>query len=237
MAFSRKVLPPEPPSPAKLTRQMVGIGMNFAARPSSNPNIENTLIFASELGMLDGDLRVLGVLVQWLNLHRAHINADRLARALAGHGEGRVRAFWAAVGSWLEKDRRFGRLEDLYDGRPVDLLAVGTDFQIERRGADERFEGSCLRVPAGTLRQREGDVLSPRDLARKHAGYRNRVHMGPGWRADVWTALEAKPGQTAAEAARRAYCAFGTAWQVKRDFELLQEAGRKPARGVTRPSS
>ena len=35
----------------------------------------------------------------------------------------------------------------------------GTEFQIKRRGEDERFLGSKLRVPKGTLRDRLEDVL------------------------------------------------------------------------------
>ena len=34
---------------------------------------------------------------------------------------------------------------------PRALLEVGTDFQIERRGGHQRFVGSKLRVPSGTL--------------------------------------------------------------------------------------
>ncbi|MFU8803009.1 MAG: hypothetical protein ACNA8W_04280, partial [Bradymonadaceae bacterium] len=99
-----------------------------------------------------------------------------------------------------------------------------TDFQIARRGEDERFAGSALRVPAGTLRDREADVLSPETLVGHHAGYRNRVLMGPTWRADVWTILEDEPGVSVAEAARRAGCSFATAWQVVQDFRLLRDA-------------
>lgn len=224
MAFSRTTGPAGRPPSSALTGQMVGIGMNFAAEATPNVNIEDTLLFASEVGMLEGDLRVLGILVQWLETHQEHINADRLVRVVRGHTEARLRAFWAAVGAWLGKDRRFARLEKLYEGEPVQLLPVGNDFQITRRGEDPRFAGTSLLVPAGTLRQRTADVLSTTALARTHAGYRNRVLMGPTWRADVWTALEANPDLSAAAAARRAYCAFATAWQVKRDFDLFHTA-------------
>lgn len=224
MAFSRTTGPAGRPPSSALTGQMVGIGMNFAADATPNPNIEDTLLFASELGMLEGDLRVLGVLVQWLETHQEHINADRLVRVVRDHADPRTRAFWAAVGAWLGKDRRLARLEKLYEGEAVRLLPVGNDFQTSRRGEDPRFAGTSLLVPAGTLRQRTADVLSPAALARTHAGYRNRVLMGPTWRADVWTALEANPDLSAAAAARRAYCAFATAWQVKRDFDLFQAA-------------
>ena len=130
---------------------MVGVGMNFAAEPDPSAPIEETLVYASELGM-------------------------------------------------------------------------DTDFQIARRGVDERFGGCALRVPAGTLRDRNDDVLSAEVLVRRHTGYRNRVLMGPTWRANVWTVLEDQPDASVAEAARRAGSSFATAWQVVKDFRLLRHA-------------
>ena len=210
------------PSAKVLTARMAGIGMNFAAKPRPDADFEATLVHASSLGMDDGDLRVLSVLTTWLGVHHAHVNADRLVRLAAAETSERVRAYWAAIASWLAKDRRFARLNTAYDGPRVDLLPVGTDFQLKRRGEDPRFVGSKLKAPAGTLRDREEDVLSPEALARRHAGYRNRLLMGPNWRADVWTVLERAPELSVAEAARRASCSFATAWQVVQDFKLLR---------------
>ena len=225
MAFRRTVLPPERPASDTLTRQLTGLGMNLAAAPLLGANIEDTLVFASELGLIDGDLRVLGLLVQWIELHHAHINADRLVRVLPVHEAPRVRSFWAAVATWQGQDRRFAKLVKLHEGPRLELLAVGTPYLVERRGEDVRFADTPLVVPAGTLRNRPQDVLTPVELARQHAGYRNRVRMGPSWRADVWTALEAQPDLSVADAARSAYCAFATAWQVKQDFGLWRAAG------------
>ena len=101
---------------------------------------------------------------------------------------------------------------------------TGTDFQIKRRGEDERFVGSKLRVPSGILRDRAADVLSPDVLVKRHAGYRNRVIMGPSFRADVWTVLEKSPELPVADVARRAACSFATAWQAVQDFRLLHAA-------------
>lgn len=226
MAFSRATALNERPDEATLTRDMVGIGMNFAAEANRSAPIEETLVHASAVGMDDHDLRVLAVSTTWVGFHHGHINADRLVRSVAEHPSDRVHAYWAAVGRWLSKDRRFSRLEKLYAGPDVDLLPVGTDFQIARRGEDERFAGAPLRVPAGTLRDRDADVLSPEVLVRQHAGYRNRVLMGPTWRADVWTVLEEAPDVSVAEAARRAGCSFATAWQVVQDFRLLHAPPR-----------
>ncbi len=221
MPFSRPPLLGDRPDDNALTADMVGIGMNFAALPNPDAQIEETLVHASAVGMDEHDLRVLALLTTWLGVHHDYLNADRLVRCVAEHPSPRVHAYWAAVATWLDKDRRLARLRKLHDGSPVDLLPVGTDFQITRRGEDDRFSNSVLRVPAGTLRDRSQDVLSPKQLAHRHAGYRNRVRLGPTWRADVWTVLERTPHAPVAQVAKRAGCSFATAWQVVRDFSLL----------------
>ncbi len=216
-----------------LTRAMVGVGMLFAADPQPDANLEDTLLAASEEGMERDDLRVLGVLVDWLDVFAPWLNADRLTRLVLASGPSRVRAFWAAFSQRHRTDRRFARLLTLAPRERVDLLRVGTDFQVRRRGEDARFEGTALRVPAGVLRQREADVLAPEELAKRHRAFRWRVVMGPGYRADMWAALEAEPGLSAAELARRTYGSFATAWSVKRDAALVRgvpaEGGQSPA--------
>jgi hypothetical protein len=185
MAFSRATSLEPTPAPDALTARMVGIGMNFAAQAEVDADIERTLLHASLLGMDEGDLRVLAVLTTWLGVHHTHVNADRLVRLVGAHPSERVRAYWAAIATWLKKDRRLARLTGAYDGAPIDLLSTGTEFQVKRRGEDARFTGSKLRVPKGTLRDRHEDVLSREVLVRRHAGYRNRELMGPSFRADV----------------------------------------------------
>jgi hypothetical protein len=207
---------------------MVGIGMRFTAEPLADNNIEDTILGASKEGMEGGDLRALGVLVVWLGVHRALINVDRLVRAVALEESQRVRVFWAAVGCWLAKDRRFVRLQEVYAGPRIDLLPVGTAFQLQRRGEDERFQGSALRVPRGVLRDRPGDVMSVQELARVHRGYRQRLRMGPSYRADMWAQLQRRSDLSAADLARATYGSIATAWQVRRDFEVYTAARTGP---------
>lgn len=237
MAFSRKASVVAAPPPDELTARMVGIGMNFAAEPRVDADIESTLLHASEVGMVEGDLRILSVLTTWMGVHHARVNADRLVRLVRDHAADRVRAYWSAVAAWLGKDRRLARLLKAYRGEPIDLLFTGNAFQLARRGADERFTGSNLRVPRGTLRDRLDDVLTPEALVRRHAGYRNRVLIGPTWRADVWTVLERDPELPVAEVARRASCSFATAWQTAQDFRLLHHAGQARRASATRADS
>ena len=191
MAFSRALLPAGRQPHDALTSAMVGIGMAFAApAPPKEPNIEDTLLFASIEAMEHHDLRVLAVLVTWFGVHAPYVNADRLTKIVAAQKSTRVRALWSALARWQGKDRRFARLAKVHRVERVDVLPTGTVFQVKRHGEDPRFAGSALRVPANVLRDREADVLPPRELARRHRAYRARVMIGPTYRADMWAALD-----------------------------------------------
>jgi len=224
MPYSRIVEAGELSKGSRLTCDMVGVGMLFAASASPEPNIEDTLIGASVEGMERDDLRVLAVLTTWLRIHHPRVNADRLLRAVQGHPSTRVRAYWSAIGTWLGKDRRMARLETVHQGRRVEVLRSGTAFRIRRKGEDPRFLKTRLRVPGGVLRDRDADVLSPTELARRHATYRWRIIMGPSYRADMWAVLEAEPLVTATDLARRTYGSFATAWNIKQDWDVLNPA-------------
>jgi hypothetical protein len=224
MGFSRVVSPPAPLAAEALTAAMVGIGMNFAAQGAKDPNIEDTLLFASLEALENDDLRVLAVLVTWFGVHCSWVNADRLTKLANASKSLPVRALWSALGHWQQRDRRLARLAKCYAGAAIDLLPTGTDFQIKRHGEDPRFAGSRLRVPAKVLRDRPDDVLSPAELVKRHTSYRFRVIIGPSYRADMWSQLELDPSLSPAELARKTYGSFATAWHARRDFDLVSQA-------------
>jgi len=224
MSFSRATAPSLAPGPDELTAAMVGIGMRFAARSAVDPNIEDTLFFASVEAMERDDLRSLAVLVTWFGVHAPWVNADRLTKLVEARGTARVRALWSALARWQRKDRRFARLEAAYKEHRADVPSSGSAFLVRKHGEDPRFAGGPVRVAANVLRDRREDVLEPSELARRHRAYRARIQMGPTYRADTWAALEQDPKLSAAELARRAYASFATAWQVKREFEILNGA-------------
>lgn len=211
------MIPAESSQTATLTSDMAAIGMNFTADKghtlsASEPNIEDTLLFASIEGMENRDLRVLAVLVTWFRIHAAWVNADRLTRLIEMQPSPRVGAFWSALACIHKKDRRFARLAKLYAGPRHDLADCGTDFQIKRHGEGPRFLGSPIRVAANLLRDREADVMAPTDLARRHLAYRWRIIMGPGYRADMWAALEKDSSLSPAALAKKTYGSFATAF-------------------------
>jgi hypothetical protein len=226
MSFRRQIAPLLRLEGKALDQAMAGVGMSFAVKPDPYLAIEDVLFFASQLGMEKNDFRVLNVLCKWIDVHGARVNADRLTRLVESCADHeRTRAFWAAVGQWQLRDRRFGRLATLRPRRDrIDLFA-GTDFQIQRRGGEHPwFAGTCLRVAAGTLRDRPSDVATPEDLARLHPVYHERIVQGPSYRADMWAALRLDESLRPSELARRTYGSFASAWEARRDWDVLHAA-------------
>lgn len=218
MVFNRQFLPRAVARDEQaLLSNFAGIGMNFAAERTRDPNIEDTIIAASIEGLENDDLRVLSILTTWIGVHSAILNVDRLTQIVA-HQSDRVKAYWTAIAMWQIKDRRFAKMTSIYSGSPIELLPVGTNFQIERHGEDHRFKNSPLRVPAKTLRDRESDVLPPAELARTLEAYKWRTVIGPTYRADMWAALEKNALLSITELAHLAYGSFATAWKVKKDW-------------------
>lgn len=239
MPFRRTAALPPLIASDVLTSQLVGIGMNFAAPPVHDPNIEDSILFASIEGMEKQDLRVLAMLVTWFGIHAPWVNADRLTTLARAQSSARVRAFWSALARWQRKDRRFVRLSRSYKGPRQDVLEVGTEFQLQRHGEDPRFTGSAIRIAANILRDRPADVLSPSLLARRHHAYHFRIMMGPSYRADMWAALESDATLSAATLARETYGSFASAWHVRHDFLLLRGASsrRTPPEPKKKPAA
>ena len=214
---------PEFKTAAALTSDLVGIGFRLAApTPAKEPNIEVTLVAASIEGIVREDLRVLALLADWISTHAERVNVDRLTKLVAALPHKTVRAFWAGVAHWHCSDPRMKKLLKVHPRQRVDLLPNGGSFLIQRDGEDERFVGSPFRVSAKTLRQRPSDILSPPELAMKHAAYRWRIVIGPTYRADMLALLENEPALKPHEIARRSYGSWPTAWAVKRDWATLR---------------
>jgi hypothetical protein len=129
MGFSRVVSRPAPLAAEALTAALVGIGMNLAAQGAKEPNIEDTLLFASFEGMEKDDLRVLAVLVTWFGVHSSWVNADRLTKLVDDSKAPRVRALWSALGHWHQHDRRFARLAKCYGGDPSTFCPRAPTFR------------------------------------------------------------------------------------------------------------
>jgi len=223
----REIIPHFELSEGQLTSAMAGIGMHFNAKPNYDVNIEDTVYYASIAGMEKNDLRTLSVLTMWLDTYYRWLNADRLTKIVSMSGSQRVCAFWVGFAQWKFRDNRFKRLAKIYRGQRLDLLASGTEFHLSRYGEDDRFENAPIRVPANVLRRRPMDVVPATEMMKNNRFIRYRILVGPTYRADMWAILDLHPQVSAYRLAKMAYGSYATAWQVKKDWEILN-AGQSP---------
>jgi len=200
---------------------MIGIGMLFGGDGSEDPNIEDTLVAASIAGV-DGDFRVLSILTDWLDIHLRIVNADRLIQLVSALDDEQVKRYWIAITQWKKTDQRLARLRRKGRGGRQSLTNKLSDFQLKKYGEDERFAKTKLIVPKHLLRHRPKDIAPPEFLAKKHHGYKYRLIIGPTYRADLWAVLEREGDLTITELARRTYSSIGTAWEVKKNWDLLK---------------
>lgn len=157
--------------------------------------------------------------------HSSLINVDRLTRALMELKENTLLlAFWAALAKTTGHDLRFKRMRSLYKGRPILLDDKSSELLIKRNGEDFRFKKNCLIVPNNMLRSRPSDILDLHELVKIHLGAYYRVMLGPTYRADCFAELKISKASTPSETTRRSYSAFKTAWDAKKDWDVIKAA-------------
>lgn len=224
LSFKRPNLPDSFAVRDELTRNLVAIGFLFAEHPSQEePNIEHTLVAASIEG-LAGDYRALSLLVDWIPIHFDQVNVDLLVKIVKALPDKKIKAFWSSIGKWQGKDPRLKRLARIYRGPRLPILDEKLiRFPLQRDGEDTRFLGTNLIVPGRMLRHRPKDIADCASVARNHLGYRYRLIIGPTYRADMWAALERHSTLTPSDLARKCYGSFSTAWNVRKDWEVIRK--------------
>jgi hypothetical protein len=93
---------------------------------------------------------------------------------------------------------------------------------IRMKGLDDRFEGTCIRVPKNLFSHRPQQIFSAESIARRHMGFRYRVMFGPSYRADIWALLRRNPDLSGYRLAKLAHCSTATALRIKQDYEIVK---------------
>jgi len=234
MSFKREIVPLKFSSGHDLENDLFSIGCNISCeRPSIDANIEDTLLAASIEGINQNDGRVMALLIDWIDAHYERINVARLTDVLFKLTNNEMRfvaIFWTAIAQRLKSDPRFQKLSTLYQGQRVEFIDrnqsekdyKSTDFLISKNGEDLRFQNTCLRLPNKIYASRPSQIHSAELLAKRHMGYRFRVMIGPSYRADVWAILRRRPHLSAFDVARLTYSSYATAFQAKKDYEIIK---------------
>ena len=191
------------------------------------PDLEATLLEILECIHEDG--RLLSLLVSWIKVHGAYVNVEKL-RKLSRKASEQANIWLSAMAGfaiahqmpkWKTLARRQPEPRYFY---PPEVA----DGAIAMKGAIPWLEKLNFRIPNGSIRIRETDVLSPEELAKVHRQYRNRYLYGPSWRADIITAVE-EGARTPTEVVKKVGCSYEPAHRVLRELKVASAKRIRPA--------
>jgi hypothetical protein len=218
-------LPSIPPNSLATIGFRVGGGRVLVPPEQFEVDIEKTLL--DVILEVPSDRRLASVLFTWVKVHGNYVIVEKL-RKLAGTKpwKGRPELVWlVAVARWAAEcgGPKWKKLVTPTK-EPVFLFdREVTESAIARKGAVPWLGEVGFRVPEGSLRIRESDVMSPEELASVNTQYRNRYRYGPSWRADIITAIESGLDSPAA-IARRVGCSYEPAHRVLREWKVATAA-------------
>lgn len=213
---------------SNLDHSLQAIGFRLALSASGyraphdvDVDIERTLLDA--LAELPSDRRLASLLFTWVKVHGAHVIVEKL-RKLAGPARldpGTPTIWLSALAAYAIEngDRKWSKLL-VKPPRPIFLYPTElTRSAIALKGSIPWLESAGFLLPAGSLRIREDDVLSPAELVRRNRQYRNRYLYGASWRADIITAIEEGHSRPAA-IVRRVGCSYEPAHRIFKEYML-----------------
>lgn len=189
-----------------------------------NADIESTLL--EVIGTFPEDYRIASVLMSWIKVHGNHVIVEKLAklRDRAGKEAGQSFLWMTPVAAWavecgFYKWRKLVQKETgpvyLYDPEV-------SESAILRKGPLPWLEPLGFRVPRDSLRIRDADVLTPRELIQINLQYKNRYIFGASWRADIITAIQ-NGITTPMEISRAVGCSYEPAHRISRDYILATQ--------------
>jgi hypothetical protein len=206
---------------AELSARLAAIGFRLAGAPAPRrgpaEDIERALLAAAAQARSDG--RLLSLLFSWVHAHAERVNVDRLRGLVRAAGDADARLVTSALAAYaLSLGRHRWRKLIAAPAEQKHLSAsAAAASAVELKGAEPWLAAHNILAARGSLRIRPSDVLSVKELAKTHRGYRNRLLYGASWRADIVTAIEEGAG-TAAEIRSRVGCSYEPAHRVRREY-------------------
>ena len=187
-------------------------------------DIESTLL--DVIGAFPEDYRIASVLMSWIKVHGNHVIVEKLIklRDNASNETGQAFSWMTLIAAWAVecgyyKWRKLIRKENgpiyLYD---PDV----SESAILRKGSIPWLEPLGFRVPQNSLRVRDADVLTPKELILFNPQYRNRYIFGASWRADIVTAIQ-NGITTPMEISRFVGCSYEPAYRISHDYILATQ--------------
>lgn len=223
MGFSRIFKSKHSLTGEELTKALVGLGFLLSSVSKKNVNIEHCLISLIKESFSDDlayDLRLLALLVNWLEIHISQVNANRFIKLIKDLENPKALIFLSGVFEHLN-DPRFKKFIEIYSSKKRTHFLKGSSFLVERNGEDSRFRNTKLIIHSKALSDRPDLILSPEVVSQKHLYYRYRVLLGPTYRADIIANLSIDENLSPAELARYHFTNYQTSYKAKKDFQIF----------------
>lgn len=203
----------------------VGQGRPLPLDQQGGLDIEHVLLEVIE--EVPGDRRLASVLLAWVKVHGGYVNAEKLAKlARKSRDEEGAQLVWLTAFARWAVECGFAKWKKMIRvaSEPIRLYSPAvTASAIARQGRVAWLAEVGFEIPEGSLRVREGDVMSPEELVRVNRQYRNRYLYGPNWRADIITAIESGL-DTPTKIMRRVGCSYEPAHRVWREWTIASAA-------------
>ncbi len=210
-------------SSPSLNEKLVYIGFQLAgiSRPTNSDgfiDLERTLHAAAL--EIPKDSRLLSLLCSWVSVHGDRVIVEKLMRL-----QKKTEAPWLSAISQVALNLGYHKWKRLVRKQKAETFLIDRDLAlsgIRLKGEETGMRKLNFLTPKGSIRIREKDALSIRELAKINRQYRNRLIFGAAIRSDIITAIE-QGIPTPYSIAKAIGCSYEPAHRVFNEYKLVQD--------------
>jgi len=208
-----------------LDQKLYSIGIqlagDFERRTHDFVDIEETLIEACY--QINSDGRLLSLIMSWVKVHGNYIVTEKLIKIYKRVSKERGETPWfnallsfaahecsQKFSKWVKKEKK----KVFWQSKEI------TENLIALKGALPYWEKINIFVSVSSLRIRDRDVLTPKELVKFNYQYRNRYLYGPSWRADIITMIDSGI-TTPSKISKLLGCSYEPANRIFREYSTV----------------
>lgn len=209
-----------------LNQKMRNLGFTVSADEHSGLS---PLSFDIERDLIDiilearGDYRVLGLLNLWFKKHADVVILEKFYKIISSRDDltedDPVLNFLiaSAISTKHNKWKRCLKTSPRKQAYPIDPENLKAAIKI--KGKNEAMAKLGILVPNDFLKTRDEKIYDQADLARHNRQYRNRLIIGPNWRADIITAIELGL-ENPFKISTTLGCGYESAYRVMKEYKI-----------------
>ena len=205
----------------KLSFIGIRVNTNQKLKKSEHIDIEKTII--ESVLEFNKDLRLASLIFTWIKVHGNYVITEKLQKLFYKLSSPEmVSIYWFSALAVFAHEHCNYKWKKLITKPKSEVFLFNEE--ITRSAVKLKGENTLLKkynfiLPENTLRIREMDVLSIKELLKNNLQYKNRYLYGPSWRADIITAIE-KGAKNPTEISKLTGCSYEPAHRVFREYSL-----------------